>query len=127
MPVTTTWMYDKRVIVQKQIGTVTAKQMTEAIEDLRNMIREGDAPVHVFIDASQQSGQPDIGLGDLKTLVPKVIEGSGWMVVIQPSTLQRFFTSLGMQLAGAKYKFVKDEQEAINFLVEQDPTLNGLG
>jgi hypothetical protein len=31
-----------------------------------------------------------------------------------------------MQLAGVRYKFAKDEQEALQLLIEYDPTLNDI-
>ena len=48
------------------------------------------------------------------------------MISIQNRALDRFFTSLGMQLAGTRYKFARDEQEALRLLIEYDPTLNDI-
>lgn len=51
------------------------------------------------------------------------VEGTGWTVAMQPRVLDRFFASLGMQLAGARYHYVDNQEEGMAFLLEQDPTL----
>lgn len=126
MPISCTWLVEKRVIVQKYYGVVTSKQIADAMDEFRTMMQEGIAPVHVFVDAVEQDGYIDINIRDLPSLVPKILHGAGWIVVVQPNTLQRFFVSLGMQISGARYKFVKDEAAARDYLVKHDPTLDGV-
>ncbi|MBK8135006.1 MAG: hypothetical protein KA401_02745 [Anaerolineae bacterium] len=126
MPIETTWLHGKRVIKMRHSGKVSVEQLVASITDLQAMALSGVRPVHLFIDASDAEGRPEVALGDLKSLVPPTIEAIGWTVVVQPHAIQRFFTALGMQISGAKYKFVKNEQEAMNHLLEQDPTLIGV-
>lgn len=124
MPVETTWLYGRRVLKMRHYGKITSEQLIASIDEMQAMVKQGVPPVHIYVDASAGEGRPEIALGDLKSIVPPVIDEVGWMVVVQPHALQRFFTSLGMQISGAKYKFVKDEREAMHYLLEQDPTLN---
>lgn len=123
MPVEVSWLYPKRVIKIRHYGKVTSEQLVVSIAESIKLTEEGDKPVHTYLDSTDVEGKPEFSISDLKALIPKIIEGTGWTVAVQPRVLDRFFSSLGMQLAGARYRFVNTEQEAITFLLEQDPTL----
>lgn len=125
MPITFSWLHENRVLVQKYEGAITGQELVDALNEMPRYIEQSVRPMHVFIDARGQSSQVQISLADLKLLIPKVYEGVGWSVIIQPHALQRFFTSLGMQISGAKYKFVKEEHEVMEFLMENDASLRG--
>ena len=126
MPVDVSWLYEDRIIKLRQYGKVTSQQIVDAIESSRQMILQGQAPVHTISDGTGVEGNIDFSLADLKNMIPTAVEGSGLMVTIQNRALDRFFASLGMQLAGVRYKFAKDEQEALQILIEYDPTLNDI-
>ncbi len=126
MPIEMSWLYETRVIKIRHYGKVTSQQLIASFAEIDPMVAEGVRPVHVFVDSSAVEGRPEIALADLRHIIPQVVDGLGWMVVVQPRAFERFFTSLGMQIAGAKYKFAADQTEALKFLVEQDPTLRGV-
>lgn len=126
MPVDVGWLYENRIIKLRQYGKVTSQQLVEAIEQSRQMIRQGKAPVHTISDGTGVDGNMDFALADLKKMIPTAVEGAGLMVSIQNRAMDRFFASVGMQLAGVRYKFAKDEQEALQMLIEYDPTLNDI-
>jgi hypothetical protein len=123
MPIQMTWLYDRRIVSIRHYGKVTSQELIASFIDLEPMVAAGIRPVHVYVNSSETEGRPEVALGDLRRIVPKVLDGLGWMVVVQPRTFERFFTSLGMQISGAKYKFVADETAAMQFLMEHDPTL----
>jgi hypothetical protein len=124
MPVDVNWLYENRVIKVRHYGKVTSAQLVASIEKSVELTRQGQWPVHTLVDGRDVEGAPDVALGDLRKLIPTVTEGSGLMVVIQPRVRDRFFTSLGMQIAGARYKFAEDMESALMMLLEHDPTLN---
>lgn len=124
MPVDVTWMYGNRVILTVHHGRVSSQELIESIDETRRLVAEGQVPVHNLVDSSLAEGRIEMDIADLRRIVPRAAEGTGWMVIIQPRTLERFFTALGMQLSGAKYRFFPDRQAAIDFLLEQDPTLH---
>ena len=126
MPVDVGWLYEKRVIKVRHYGKVTAAQLVASIERTSELTHQGQAPVHSIIDSRDSEGSPDVGLSDLRKLVPTVPEGSGMMVVIQNGAMARFLTALGMQIAGARYKFASDEEAALQALLEVDPTLHNV-
>lgn len=123
MPVEVSWLYPKRVIKIRHYGKITSEQLVHSIAEAVRLTEEGDKPVHTFLDSSGVEGKPELSISDLRHLIPRVIEGTGWTVAVQPRVLDRFFASLGMQLAGARYRYVNNEKEAMAFLLEQDPTL----
>lgn len=124
MPVDVGWLYENRVIKIRQHGRVTSAQIAAALERSRELILQGTPPVHIISDGSEVEGNIEVALGDLRQIIPKAIEGSGLIVGIHPRVLDRFMSSLGMQIAGVRYKFAKDQREALEALLEYDPTLN---
>lgn len=126
MPVDIHWLYENRVIKLNEYGKVTSSQIVAAIEKSVEMTLQGQAPVHMIIDGREIEGTPDMALGDLRKLIPPAVEGAGLMVVIQNRVLDRFFTSISMQISGVRYKFAQDEPAALALLLEYDPTLNGV-
>jgi hypothetical protein len=126
MPIDVGWLYEGRVIKIHQHGKITSGQIVTSAERSAELIRQGQAPVHVILNGQDTEGTPDIALGDLRKLIPTVVEGSGLMVIIQSRVMDRFFASLSMQIAGVRYKFATDEDAALELLLEYDPTLNGV-
>lgn len=126
MPVDVGWLYEKRIIKTRHYGRVTTQQLIESMAKSQELTLQGEAPVHTIVDGRDVDGTVEFSLGDLRKMVPKVVEGSGMMISIQPRALDRFFTSLGMQIAGARYKFATDEEAALRILLEHDPTLQNV-
>ena len=126
MPVDVGWLYENRIIKTRHYGRVTTQQLIDSMAKSQELTLQGEPPVHTIVDGRDVDGTIELSLGDLRKLVPKVVEGSGWMISIQPRALDRFFTSLGMQIAGARYKFAPDEEAALRMLLELDPTLNNV-
>ncbi len=123
MPVDVSWLYENRVIRVHHYGRVTSAQLIASIDESARLTRLGHPPVHAIIDSLEVDGKPDVALGDLRKLIPALAEGTGLMVVLQQRVMDRFMTSLGMQIAGARYKFAADEKAALEMLIDHDPTL----
>jgi len=123
MPVDVDWLYKNRVIKVRHYGKVTSAQLVASIARSAELTRQGQAPVHTIVDSRDVEGSPDVALGDLRKLIPTVVDGTGLMVVLQERVRDRFFTALGMQIAGARYKFAADDESALRILLEHDPSL----
>lgn len=126
MPIDVDWLYEKRVLKVRHHGKITAAQLIASMEQTAEMTRQGQSPVHSIIDSRDSEGSPDVGIGDLRKLIPTVPEGTGMLVVIQNGAMDRFLTALGMQIAGARYKFAQDEAAALKILLEHDPSLQNI-
>ncbi len=126
MPVDVSWLYENRVIKIRQYGHVTSGQISAALDRSRELIYQGQPPVHIVTNSTDVEGNIEVALKDLRQMIPKAIDGAGLIVGIHPRALDRFMASLGMQIAGVRYKFAQNEQEALEALLEYDPTLNSL-
>lgn len=122
MPCDVDWLIDDRIVRAKYYGIVTAGDIRQQAATTVAMIDMGVAPVHVLIDSSGVESV-GIGIGDLRSLSVKTLPTVGWTVIIAPNTLHRFFISIGMQFTRGNYKFVDTEDEAIDFVIGQDPTV----
>ncbi|MBW7879702.1 MAG: hypothetical protein H3C32_10370 [Anaerolineae bacterium] len=122
MPVEIGWKAGKRLLGVRYHGKITADDVRRLTEQMGKIVKEGTAPIHVVIDASGVSGV-GIGLGDLRSLSTPNFPEIGWMAIIAPNAVYRFFISIGVQFSRGKYKFVNSVDEAERFLVEQDSTL----
>jgi len=89
---------------------------------LGEFLKDGAAPVHLIVDLSDVK-EIGLGLGDLKSVAVKTYDQVGWMAVVAPNPVFRFFASIGIQMSRGKYRIFANHDEAIKFLVEQDPTL----
>lgn len=126
MAVDVNWLYENRIIMIRQYGKVTSAQISAALERSRELIYQGHAPVHIITNSTDVEGNVDVELKDLRQIIPKAIDGAGLIIGIHPRALDRFMSSLAMQIAGVRYKFAQSEQEAIDVLLEYDPTLNDI-
>lgn len=126
MPCDVDWLIEDRIVRARYYGTVTAGDIREQAASTLAMIEVGAAPIHVLIDSSRVESV-GIGIGDLRSLSVKTLPAAGWTVIIAPNTLHRFFISIGMQFTRGNYKFVDTQDEAIDFVMSQDPTVQKPG
>lgn len=126
MPCNISWLIEKRIVHVEYHGKVSAEDIrSQAMQTVQLVQKLGIAPVHIFIDASRVSGV-GVGLGDLRSLSVPTMPESGWMVIIAPNALYRFFISIGAQVTGGSYKFVQSKEEALTYLKSRDLTLKDL-
>lgn len=125
MPVDIGWRAGKRLLGVRYYGKVVANDVRTQTEQMGALVKEGIAPIHMIIDASGISGV-GIGLGDLRSLSTPNFPEIGWMAIIAPNAMYRFFISIGVQFSRGQYKFVSSLDEAEQFLIEQDATLEAV-
>lgn len=116
------WLIEGRMVHVRYYGRVIADDIRQQSAETIALVQQGQAPVHVFIDASNIDSV-GVGLGDLRPLSVPALPESGWMLIIAPNTLYRFFLSIGVQITGGNYKFVNSVQEAIEYVTQRDPSL----
>jgi hypothetical protein len=122
MPAHVSWLIEHRMVSIRYFGVVTAGDVKSNTATGVELVEQGTAPVHVFIDASEIESI-SISLSELRSLTVPVKSKAGWTIVIAPNTLYRFFISVGMQFSRGDYKFVESRDEAIAFARLNDPTL----
>lgn len=125
MPVEVGWRAGKRLLGVRYYGKVVADDVRGVTKQIGELLKEGIAPVHLIIDASGVTGV-GIGLGDLRSLSTPNFAEIGWMAIIAPNPMYRFFISIGVQFSRGQYKFVNSIDAAEQFLLEQDATLGAV-
>lgn len=116
------WLYPPRMILIQYIDRVVRVDITSQTDELGHVLKEGQVPVHLIVDLSRVT-EVGLGLGDLKSVAIKTHDEVGWMAVVAPNPIFRFFASIGIQMSRGKYRIFANRQEALKFLIEQDPTL----
>jgi hypothetical protein len=122
MPSAVGWLIENRIVHVRYFGVVNAEDVRRQTADTLALIERGVAPVHVYIDASAIDSV-SVSIGDLRGLAVPTMPDAGWMLVVAPNALYRFFISVAAQFSRGSYKFVRSEQDALDFAREQDPTL----
>ena len=119
----TEYYVDQRVIYNRFTQQMSAEDAEGANSSTLDLLREGDAPVHVIIDVSAL----DLIAIDLKELTATVDfprdNKVGWVIVVGDNPLARIVGSLVMQDGHVKSRFVESLDEAVNILERMDATL----
>jgi hypothetical protein len=89
---------------------------------LDSLLSEVAAPVHMIIDLTDIK-EVGIGLRDLKNSAPPNQPKIHWMAVVTPNKIFRFLASAAIQFSSGYYRMFSTQEEAIAFLIAQDPHL----
>jgi hypothetical protein len=126
MPIENVWYKQGRVIFERAYGTLSADDVHNSNTSVIAMIREGQSPVHIVIDARTVEQAP-FNLRSLQEAVTAFREpGVGWILVIANNAVFRFWASAISQLSKAKFRSVQTPDEAIQILMHLDPSVGEL-
>lgn len=123
MAYTTTWCVDKRVALLQIDGEVDLADLPEIAKSSRAYVAEGIAPVHILIDMRGVTKYPT-NLREVANALKN--EGNsqvGWTLFITNSLVLRFLGSTLVQLTKQRVHALSNVDEAIEFLLERDATL----
>ena len=126
MPHEITWAQDKRIILNRLIGTLDLEDGFKASEATNDYINQGIAPVHLVVDMSELKGFP--------TNITKVNQmnqylknpARGWVVVIGGNTLSSFLVNVLSQVVKFPVAQRPSLNEALEFLRKNDATLEAV-
>jgi hypothetical protein len=126
MPFEVNWYHEKRVILARIQGDLTMQDLLRYSDAVYEMIDLGVAPTHLIVDATK-IGQFPASLGAVKNAGrylqhPK----TGWNVMIGGPIVAQVFGGVITRLAKIDYRSARTMEEAIQVLVEVDPSLAGL-
>lgn len=117
------WLYPPRLVLIQYLDKVVKDDILNQTETLAQVLDEsGQAPVHLIVDLSDVV-EIGLGLSDLKSVATKAHDSVGWMAVIAPNPVFRFFASIGIQISRGKYRVFANRADALKFLIEQDQSL----
>ncbi|HVU10531.1 MAG TPA: hypothetical protein VHD90_04605 [Phototrophicaceae bacterium] len=119
----TRYSVNERVIHNRLYGEMTPEDPAGFNTATLDLIRSGDAPVHLIFDTSdlQPVGVP---LKDVLEMVTFPGENKlGWVIIVGENPFARFVGSLLMQAGRVKYRMVGSLDEAVAILQRMDTSL----
>ena len=121
MPAENTWIVENRVMLTRLMGHITVEDMLTNARQGPAMIESGIAPVYSLVDASQIEHFP-LKLNELKAVTE---EGSSdklaWIIIYGiPNRLLSFLATTFVQVIGKRYKVVATQDEALEFVAQQE-------
>ena len=119
------WLIYNRVMYVKLSGEISLDEMREYNEYAIQLIDEGIAPVHAILDDEDVQKIP-MSVNELSNVL-RVFRhpGRGWLVAIGNSgRVERMILSLMTQFFRAQFQRFESTKEALDFLREQDETLD---
>jgi hypothetical protein len=127
MPYQLSWYVPKRVICYRLYGVLTLDDVSRSSLDYLEMLDSSDAEVHTLADLTQLERFPP-NLAEIgRTLQQKLAEIRGWVLVVQKANpMLQYAIAMGaqMMLKNARLRIEHELRPAIQFLLEQDSTLD---
>ena len=122
MPIEVSWKVPKRIGYVRFYGVVRLEDVEVQIRETEAQIAEAEPPLHFFIDSTDVE-KYDLTLAQIRSVFPGHNPRIGWTVCYGQSRVTRFFASIMMQLIKGKFQFVESYEEAVEFIMHNDPTL----
>jgi len=124
MPHEMRWLVDKRVVLTTFHGNITAEELTQFVTEIKAYIADGTPLVH-HISNSLDLQKVEFSLGTISSVAKaaSIIGQLGWQVDVNINPINRMFANLGSQFANIRTRTFATQQEAIDFLKENDTTL----
>ncbi len=118
------WIVPERVILTRIEGNVSPEDVTAITLKSRDMILEGQAPIHCIIDVAQLINQP-FSLSNLGQWTGNIPKGMvGWWVIINPGKMAMFAITMVSKALHIKVKTATSVEDAIEILNKVDLTLS---
>ncbi len=123
MPYQTRYSVNERVIHNRLYGEMTPEDPAGFNAATLDLIRSGDAPVHLIFDTS--SLEPvNVPLKNVVEMVTFPGENKlGWVIIVGENPFARFVGSMLMQAGRVKYRMVGSMDEAVAILQRMDTSL----
>ncbi len=119
------WLIEGYVIYAQYYGVVDLSEYDEGGKIYAQMIKAGNAPVHILVDAIRVTKGPH----DVAKMVELIRDyqspGIGWVLTVTQNKLERFFASLVMQMFNSNMRthMFASMDEVPVYLSTRDPRL----
>ncbi|MCA0455193.1 MAG: hypothetical protein LCI00_14555 [Chloroflexi bacterium] len=124
MPYHFEWVVPKRIALAQIKGYVAPDEVTTITLKSRDMLLEGQVPVHFIIDTAELDNLP-FSLPNLtrwSANIPK--ERVGWWIIIKPGKMTIFAITIVSKMLNIKIKTADSIDEGIQILTKIDQTLS---
>ncbi len=123
MPHEISWYQEKRIVLNRLIGSLDVEAGTQASEATSQFLNEGVAPVHLIVDMTELKSFPT-NITKVNTMNQYLKNPSlGWVVVIGGNTLSQFLVNVLSQVIRFRVAQRPTLEQAVDFLRAQDPSL----
>ncbi len=127
MPFEVKWYVEDRVATVYNWGELTLDHIRETNVQLLEMVRSGQAPVHIVVDTRDVKKLPRSYVPMLREIeVFRHEPNMGWSIMVTESSVLHFFGMLSANLVHSTYRAVRNYQEVNDALRRADPTLADL-
>lgn len=124
------WVLENRIMLIQYEGLLTRAELQTYLAETMDMrdranaiLGEGGPLVHTITDARRMT-KTELSLPEALKVVKMVRDQRvGWAIYIPSGKLDMFFSSLGHQIAGVRYRSFPTIAEGIDFLRKSDDTL----
>lgn len=123
MPSEVSWFREPRIIRSRAFDEISLDETIEVGEKIDAMMSAGVGPVHHLIDVTEMTRFPTSISGLKRALVYIDNPNCGQVVVYGGSSLAITFAQIIFRMLNARYRLFNTEDEALDFLAEQDPSL----
>ena len=125
MPFQYQWLIEGRVVYARAWGERTVEEIEESSAAVLKYLEEGKPLVHVIRDETGVTSAP-ANLGKLKTMVEVARHPAmGWIINIGESgKVTDYVSGLVIRVARARFRKMPSVQEAMDFLLMVDSTLD---
>jgi hypothetical protein len=119
------WYIKDRVIFHRPVGEETIEIVQQNNDDLIKLLDKGTPAVHIIVDARYITKIPTNLLKLSKATSFLSHPSIGWVITISNSPLITFLGGMLPQIGSlSRYRVVSEPNNCLNFLKEQDSTLN---
>jgi hypothetical protein len=123
MPVEVSWLVPQRIVYEHFTGDVTVQDLRHNSEVVAPMMAEGIPLVHTIIDISHITSHP--GINEIRNSTSMdTYDNEGWRILVGASAVAKFVGSIVLQLMKRRFRAFDTLDEALQFLADQDETLD---
>lgn len=126
MPYAISWLIERYVIFSRTIGDIAYEDLKGYNAAIVALLDQGEAPVHVVRDVSQQGDFPFDPIAVRRALTYLGHPKLGLIVAYGTARKSSVFGRLLTSLAGVRMRFVRDHADALSALTAEDARLKAL-
>lgn len=120
------WYIEDRIILNYYWGEITNEELENSSKQSTEWIRSASDQVHSIVHTLDVTGYPVNLAQGLKLAAVVRNSNLGWMIMLSDDRMARFMASAVSQITRFRFRAVATEQEALEFLMDVDPSLPDL-
>jgi hypothetical protein len=122
------WVVENRVLLATLDRLISLDELVDYRDTRGKMVHgSGNDSVHTIVDASQVDNKASqLPLSGMAKVFSHSNDSIGWGLVINAPSSHHWITSILLQVISGRYRMFTKPQEALDFLIDHDPSLSML-